>query len=58
MISMGDLQDPKKNGTVPYFWQYFVGRFPSNRPNKYVGLLLMVGTSNPSDPDMAIDGMV
>ena len=44
-ISMGNLQDPKNEGTVPYFWPYFVGIFPyitlKNRPKIYG-----IGTSN------------
>ena len=31
--SMGDLQDPKNRGTVPYFWPYFGGISP------YIGLI-------------------
>ena len=48
-----EFQDPTDGGTVPYFRPYFVGIFT------YIGLkqrpYTMVGTSNQSDPGMAID---
>ena len=56
---MGDLQDPIHGGTyVPFFWPYFVEIFPyigvKNRPYIYID---MVGTSNETDPGMAIKMM-
>ena len=35
---------------------YFAGIFPYNRP--YIGLIYGIGTSNESDPEMAIDQRV
>ena len=57
---MGDLQDPIHGGKlVPYVWPYFVGIFHyiglKNRP--YIYIIYMVGTSNESDPGMAIKMM-
>ena len=39
ILSMGDLQDPIHGGTlVPYFWPYFFGYIPLQKPTK-IGLI-------------------
>jgi hypothetical protein len=55
---MGDLQDPIYGGKlVPYFWPYELGGYSLKfRPEQWA-FFLMVGTSNKSVPEMAIDHM-
>ena len=59
--SMGDLQDPIHGGTnlVPYFWPYELGGYSLKiRPEKYRPNIYGIGTSNKSDPGMAIEAMI
>ena len=58
MRNQWEFQDPTDGGTlVPYVWPYFMGMFPYIGLI-YIGLILMVGTSNQSDPENPIDIML